>query len=114
MGSRPEAPPDAVPRFLSVGVVARIFDISEVTVYREIRAGRFPAVKIRGRYVIPARAIVAMEAAAVDSGALVDAADWLPLRAMASPAAADQEDHRSATPRRRLAAALTDRAEATA
>ena len=75
------APPGAGPRFLSVAAVARIFDISEVTLYREIRGGKFPAVKIRGRYVVPARAVAAMEdAAAVESGRLVDAADWVAAR----------------------------------
>src|SRR4029450_9572932 len=51
--------------------------VSEVTLYREIRCGRFPAVKIRGRYVIPARVVAAMEDAAVETGALVSAADWV-------------------------------------
>jgi excisionase family DNA binding protein len=79
MASSPSSsPPDGgSPRFLSVADVARIFGVSEVTVYRDIRGGRFPAVKIRGRYVVPARAIAAMEDAAVESGRLVDATDWV-------------------------------------
>ena len=64
-------------RFLSVAAVARIFGVSDLTVYREIRSGRFPAIKWRGRYVIPARAIAAMEAAAIDGGRLVDASEWV-------------------------------------
>ena len=66
-------------RFLSVAEVARIFGVSDLTVYREIRAGRFPAIKFRGRYVVPARAIQAMEDAAVDSGALIDPSSWVGL-----------------------------------
>jgi excisionase family DNA binding protein len=66
------------PKYLSVAEAAPIFGISEVTLYRAIRAGEFPAVKIRGRYCVPARAVKAMEDAAVDSGRLVDAASWRP------------------------------------
>ena len=64
-------------RFLSVAEVARIFGVSDLTVYREIRGGRFPAIKFRGRYVVPMRAVQAMEDAAVDSGALVDPSAWV-------------------------------------
>jgi excisionase family DNA binding protein len=64
-------------RFLSVAEVARIFGVSDLTVYREIRGGRFPAIKFRGRYVVPVRAVQAMEDAAVDSGALVDPSAWV-------------------------------------
>jgi excisionase family DNA binding protein len=39
--------------------------VSDVTLYRAISAGEFPAVKIRGRYVIPSRAIDALEEAAL-------------------------------------------------
>src|SRR6266540_6242779 len=64
-------------RFLSVAEVARIFGVSDLTVYREIRGGRFPAIKFRGRYVVPMRAVQAMEDAAVDSGAPVDPSAWV-------------------------------------
>lgn len=64
------------PRFHSVAEVAQILGMSEVTLYRAIRAGQFPAVKIRGRYIVPASALQAMEDAALSSGAVVDAADW--------------------------------------
>ena len=73
-------PPTALPRtprFLSVTAVARILAVSEVTLYRAIRCGEFPAVKVRGRYVVPASALDAMENAAVDTGGLVDAASWI-------------------------------------
>lgn len=65
------------PRFLSVTAVARILAVSEVTLYRAIRCGEFPAVKVRGRYVVPSSALDAMEHAAVDTGGLVDAATWI-------------------------------------
>lgn len=62
-------------RFYTVTEVADMFGISDMTVYREIRAGKFPAVKIRGRYVIPAKVIDALESDAMNAG-LVDVADY--------------------------------------
>jgi excisionase family DNA binding protein len=71
------------PRFLKVAVAAAILDMSEVTLYRAIHAGEFPAIKVRGRYVIPSRALDEMEDAAVTSGTVVDAADWAESRGAA-------------------------------
>jgi hypothetical protein len=51
--------------------------MSEVTLYRAIHSAQFPAIKIRGRYVIPAKALDAMEDAALTSGTMVDASDWV-------------------------------------
>lgn len=48
------------PRFLSVPQVARTFGVSAVTVYRAIAAGEFPAVRIRGRLIVPAHVVDAM------------------------------------------------------
>ena len=47
----------ASPRFYSVAEVAEIFRMSSMTVYRAIAAGEFPAVRIRGRWIVPARAV---------------------------------------------------------
>jgi excisionase family DNA binding protein len=63
-------------RFLSVAGAARLLGMSGVTLYRAIQAGEFPAIKVRGRYVIPSRALDAMEEAALSSGGVVDAAVW--------------------------------------
>lgn len=52
-------------RFFTVAEAAELMGLSEPTVYRAIRAGEFPAIKIRGRYVVPARAIDEMEASAL-------------------------------------------------
>jgi hypothetical protein len=49
-----------------------------MTLYRAIHDDQFPAVKIRGRYVIPALALDAMEEAAVRTRAVVAAGDWAP------------------------------------
>jgi excisionase family DNA binding protein len=66
------------PSFYSVAEAASLFGMSEMTLYRAIHAGQFPAVRIRGRLIIPAKAIEAMIEAAVCDGRLVDAADWVP------------------------------------
>jgi excisionase family DNA binding protein len=70
---------DAQPRrFYSVAETARMLGMSEMTLYRAIHDGQFPAVRIRGRLIVPAKAIEAMVEAAVGTGELVDAADWVP------------------------------------
>ena len=65
------------PLFLSVAAQASELGVSEVTLYRAIKAGEFPAVRIRGRLIIPAGAVKAMAEAALASGAAVDAANWV-------------------------------------
>jgi excisionase family DNA binding protein len=52
-------------RFFAVHEVAALLGVSTPTIYREIRAGRLPAIRLRGRYVIPARAIDEMEQTAL-------------------------------------------------
>jgi predicted DNA-binding transcriptional regulator AlpA len=66
----------ATPRFRSVPDTAAILGMSEVTLYRAIRDGQFPAIKVRGRYVVPARVLDDMESAAIASGTVVDAAEY--------------------------------------
>lgn len=72
-----EKPSRQARRFQTVAEVARLFDVSEVTIYRAIHDGEFPAIKVRGRYVIPSSAVDAMEAAALSSGGVVDTGDWI-------------------------------------
>jgi len=64
--------------FMSVAETAREFGMSEMTLYRAIHAGEFPAVRIRGRIIVPVQAIAQMVAAALESGGEVDAAAWVP------------------------------------
>ena len=75
MDQEPQGIPRRPARFHSVAAVAAILGTSEVTLYRAIRAGEFPAIKIRGRYVIPSRALDALEDAAVNTGSVVDPAE---------------------------------------
>jgi excisionase family DNA binding protein len=57
--------PQGARRFFTVAEAAGLLGLSEPTVYRAIRAGEFPAIKVRGRYVVPAKAIDAMEDSAM-------------------------------------------------
>lgn len=66
-----------VPRFYSVAQVAEMFGMSSMTVYRAIAAGEFPAVRIRGRLIVPARAIEGMADVAVAEHTVVDASGWV-------------------------------------
>lgn len=66
------------PRFYSVAQAARMFGMSPVTLYRAIRSGEFPAVRIRGRLIVPAKAVEAMADAALAEQTVVDAAGWVP------------------------------------
>jgi len=72
------------PRFYSVTQVAQIFGMAPVTVYRAIRAGQFPAVRIRGRLIVPAEAVETMANVAAVEHTVGDAADWVPEQAVRS------------------------------
>jgi excisionase family DNA binding protein len=58
-------------RFYTIPEAAKLLRMSPATLYREIAAGRFPAVKVRTRLVIPAKAIDEIEQAALDSASAV-------------------------------------------
>jgi excisionase family DNA binding protein len=64
------------PSFFTVEEVAEILRVDAVTIYRAIRSGEFPAVKIRKRYVVPRRAIELLVEDVVATGGCVDTAAW--------------------------------------
>jgi excisionase family DNA binding protein len=64
-------------KFYSVAEVADMFGMSPMTVYRAISAGEFPAVRIRGRLIVPAKAIDAMAEIATTEQTVVDVAGWV-------------------------------------
>ena len=72
--------PPAPRRFYSVAEVAEMSGISSVTLYRAINAGEFPAVKVRGRVIVPAKVLDALIDGAVETGAMVDAASYVVTR----------------------------------
>jgi len=71
--------PTSTPRFLTVSATAELLGMSEATLYRAIRDDEFPALRIRGRYVVPGKVLDEMESAAMNSYRKVDAADWADL-----------------------------------
>jgi excisionase family DNA binding protein len=77
------------PRFYRVGEAAVILNLSAMTLYRAIQAGEFPAIRVRNRIIVPARAIDDIEQAAVTSNSVVDTADFTtptpPVRLPADP-----------------------------
>lgn len=64
------------PLFLTVGEAAAVMRVSTDLVYDVIRAGEFPAVKLRNRYVVPLRALQQLEADSLSAGSVVDVAEW--------------------------------------
>jgi excisionase family DNA binding protein len=66
------------PIFYTVREAADLLRVDAATIYRSIREGSFPAVRIRTRYVVPAAALRAMAATAVNSGSCVDFASSAP------------------------------------
>lgn len=55
------------PTFYDVQGVAQMFKMSRMTVYRAIRSGELPAVRIRGRWLVPAKVIEALVQSAEDA-----------------------------------------------
>ena len=56
--------PSAPPTFYDVQDVADMFRMSRMTIYRAIRSGELPAVRIRGRWIVPASVVDALVAKA--------------------------------------------------
>lgn len=54
-----------------------MFGMSSMTLYRAISADEFPAVRIRGRLIVPAKAIEAMVDAAIADQTVIDASGWV-------------------------------------
>jgi len=71
-----ECLPTPAPRFYDVHQVATLFGTSPMTIYRAINAGEFPAIRIRGRLVIPARAIDNMESTAIEQQRTVNTSEF--------------------------------------
>jgi len=72
----PPLAPERPQVFYTVAETALLVRTSAMTLYRAIQCGEFPAVRIRGRVIVPARVIEEMINAAIDGRTVVDAADW--------------------------------------
>ncbi|ONI89991.1 DNA-binding protein [Saccharothrix sp. ALI-22-I] len=62
------------PLFYTVREAAKVLRVDANTIYREIRENAFPAVKIRTRYIVPAKAIEALASGATETGGVLDVA----------------------------------------
>lgn len=69
--------PSPSPLFHTVAETAALLRVDTTTIYRAIRDDAFPAVRIRGRYVIPAKALDELVDAATTSGGCIDVAELL-------------------------------------
>jgi len=84
--------------FLTVKEAAAELRLDQSTLYRHLREGRFPGVKVGGRYLIPAAVIEELAAGAITAGHCVDidewAARWRDERAAAALAAGEDSRRR--------------------
>lgn len=62
------------PLFHTVPEAARILRVAPSTLYRAIREDAFPAVRIRTRYVVPAKVIEALVSGSTETGGVLDVA----------------------------------------
>jgi excisionase family DNA binding protein len=74
MSTSTEPAAGRTPLFYTVAEAARIMRVDAATVYRAIREDAFPAVRLRTRYVVPARAVEELARQAAESGGVVDVA----------------------------------------
>jgi excisionase family DNA binding protein len=63
---------NVTPAFYTVREAAHILRVDTSTLYRAIREDGFPAVRLRARYVIPAKALDDLIEQAAATGGLVD------------------------------------------
>lgn len=64
------------PQFLLVPEAAELMRMDPSTLYRHLRADRFPGVKIGGRYLIPDAVIAQMARDALATGRCVVVEEW--------------------------------------
>ena len=62
--------------FYSAAEIAKMMRIDESTLYRHLRNGTFPALKIGGRYVVPHAVLESLINDVLDTGQCVDVNDW--------------------------------------
>jgi len=63
-------------QWLSISELAKELGMSQMTLYRVIAAGEFPAVRIGRRLFVPARVLDRLAESALATGREVSAAEW--------------------------------------
>lgn len=90
-----ETPAQSAPlQFYTVPEAARVLRVDPATVYRAIRAGEFPAVRVRTRYVVPSWALEEIAAEAAASLRCVDLAQTTTNKSRYCPCGALAEERR--------------------
>jgi len=64
------------PAFYTAAETAEILRLDESTLYRHLRSGSFPGLKIGGRYVVPGAVIDRLVDDVLVTGRCVDLGDW--------------------------------------
>jgi hypothetical protein len=64
------------PAFYTAAETAEILRLDESTLYRHLRAGTFPGLKIGGRYVVPGAVLERLVADVLSTGRCVDLSGW--------------------------------------
>ena len=76
-GPAAASPPiTAPPTFYNVAEAAELLRLDSSTLYRHLRGGRFPGVKIGGRYVVPRVVLEQVISDVLAFGRCLDVADW--------------------------------------
>lgn len=65
-----------VPPFYTAAEVARLFRLDESTLYRHLRAGNFPGLKVGGRYVVPREVVERLISDVLHTGKCIDLGSW--------------------------------------
>ena len=74
MSPQHESP--ATPAFYTAPETAVIFRIDDSTIYRHLRNGTFPGIKIGGRYIVPGAVIDRLVADVLATGRCIDLDGW--------------------------------------
>lgn len=69
-------PPRSGPAFYTASETARFLRLDESTLYRHLRNGTFPGLKIGGRYVVPGAVLDRLIADVLVTGRCLDLGDW--------------------------------------
>jgi hypothetical protein len=64
------------PSFYTAAETAEILRLDESTLYRHLRSGAFPGLKIGGRYVVPGAVIERLVEDVLATGRCVNLGDW--------------------------------------
>lgn len=65
-----------IPAFYNVAEAAALLRLDQSTLYRHLRGGQFPGLKIGGRYVVPHVVVDRLISDILAAGRCIDLAEW--------------------------------------